>query len=144
MRFKDKRKYTLSRVVGERAIIKQKEGEVDIYTDAKTYRINRALDNLSEEDYILTGSIKAGTSYILDVPYYKENISNKPWHERIKILNNEFNWNNSIKFEKPLVASDKHEFNELVKMYKMSPDTDKIKVKKYNGDYTEKDYTVEV
>lgn len=144
MRFKDKNKYTLSRIVGKPAIIKQENDDAEILTEAKTYRINRAIHNLSKKDFLLTGSVNAGTFYTLDLLYCKVNIMSKPWSERMTLLDNKFEWNNSIKYETPLVASNEHEFKKLIKTYTMNPETDRILVKKYNGKFLDDDYTIEV
>lgn len=125
-------------------MIKQRKKDIEIITDAKTYRINRAVSKLNDNTFLLFGSVKSGTFYTLDVPYFRENLMAEPWYERMRILDNEFEWNNTIKYETPLVATSKSEFEELIKTYTMSPDTDRILVKEYDSMFLDNEYTIEV
>lgn len=133
--FKKKTKYVLERKVeGEKSYFWKKDGES--FFEPENEVDTRVASVIEDEDFLLEGYVADNCFYVSDILYYNgENLTDKDWPERYKILKNEFRWNSAVKLNRPLVVTDREEMVEAVELFDMLDYSNGVLIRDYHSSY---------
>jgi len=133
--FKKQTKYVLERKVsGEKSYFWKKEGES--FFEPENDVDARVASVIDDEDFLLEGYVVDESFYVTDILYYAgENLTDKDWPQRYKVLKNEFRWNSAVKLNRPLVVTDREEMQEAVELFDMLDYSEGVLIRDYNSSY---------
>lgn len=135
--FKKQQKYVLERKVrGDRSYFWKKDGES--FFEPENGVDARVASVIDDKDFLLEGYAVDGSFYVTDIMYYDgENLTEKDWPYRYKILKNKFRWNSAVKLNRPLVVTDKEEMAEAVELFNMLDYSEGVVIRDYNSSYND-------
>jgi len=133
--FKRQTKYVLERkVAGKKSYFWKKEGES--FFEPENDVDTRVASVIDDKDFLLEGYVVDESFYVTDILYYGgENLTEKGWPQRYKVLKNEFRWNSAVKLNRPLVVTNREEMEEAVELFDMLDYSEGVVIRDYNSSY---------
>ena len=89
---------------------------------------------LSREDFVIEGILDKDRFYVSDILYLNKPLTDLPWFERKRKLN-ELTFTNNILKTFSLIADNRDEFLDLIDIAKKVPDSNGVIIRSYDGAY---------